>query len=351
MNRFTSRCALAMLVTGGILAPSIVAAQTVRISGMVADDRQTPLEGVTVRLSSEVSTRTSADGRFQFADVVPGNYVVTVMAIGHRLQSIPIAVARDTTLSVRLARVAVSLDTVVVRPRSLRVRITAVDSATGDYLTQAQARVFPGDRPASGASGVFLFEGIAPGPTTIVFEALEHLPRQVDFIASSDTTFIVGLAIDPVALKMTAAQVKRLESRSRSIAMPRTAINRDEIARERPTTVEELLIRRLYEDPSATRSGYNNSPEGGCFFLDDVKVSRGAFDAMSPDLIERVEIYRQGGGGGEVPSFRNRGKTERNFGAVQMVRVYTKRYVASLPRREHLPRASYSISGLRATCT
>ena len=342
---------VAVLTAGIVCAANLAGAQAVRLSGTVVDERQTPIDGVTVRLSSDVSTRTTADGRFQFVDVIPGNYVVTVTAIGYRLQSIPITVSRDTSLSVALARSAVTLDTVVVRPRSLRVKITAVDSASGDFLLQAQARVYPGDRPASASSGVFLFEDLAPGPTTVVFEAFEHLPRQIYLNLSRDTTFTVTLGIDPVALRMTAAQVKRLEGRSRSIAMPTTSINRDDIARERSTTVEELLTRRLYEDPGAMRRGAAASADAGCFFLDDIKVARGVFDAMTPDLIERVEIYRQAGGGGEVPSFRDRGKAERNFGGVLMIRVYTKRYVATLPRHKILPRASYAGNGLRATCT
>jgi hypothetical protein len=70
---------------------------------------------------------------------------------------------------------------------------------------------------------------------------------------------------------------------------------------------------------------------------------------MLPELVERVEIFRAAGP--PAPRLSGRQRGERNFGTVQMFRVYTKRYVASLARKENLSRIMFSGSGLKPTCS
>jgi hypothetical protein len=327
----------------------IASAQTVRVSGVVVDERQLPIQGATVRLTGEASTTTRADGGFTFADAIPGRYLLTVSSIGFELRSIELTIARDTSLSIVMTRRAVTLDTVRIRPRNLRIKATAVDSSTGDFLLQAQATLYPGGMFVSGVSGVFVFDSVSPGPVTIIVEALEHLPARIQLDLARDTAFRVAMGLDSVALRMTDVQVKRLEQRTHGIPMLMKALNRDAIKRESASTLHELLTRRAFEDPQAARRAFVNPPEAGCYFVDDVKVSRGVFDAMLPELVERVEIYRSAGA--PAPKLSGRPKGERNFGMVQMFRVYTKRYVATLPRQRNLPRIEFSGSGLSPTCS
>ena len=73
--------------------------------------------------------------------------------------------------------------------------------------------------------------------------------------------------------------------------------------------------------------------------MDESKVALQALEGMQPELVERIEIYRSAGA--PSPSFRARKASTRNFGAVKMVRIYTKRYVSTLPRQDVLPLIVY----------
>jgi len=326
---------------------SSMAAQTVRISGTVVDERQSPVANATVRLTGDASSTTSANGRFEFASAIPGHYLITVTAIGHQMRTFEASIARDTNLTIVLERRSVMLDTVVVRPRNLRIRATAVDSATGDFLVQAQATLYPSARFIGATSGVVVFDSVSPGPVTIVVEGYEHLPKRLELDLTRDTTFRVLLGIDSVALRMTAMQVKRLEQRSHAIPIPTTALNRDAVKREGATNLFELVMRRIDGDPAAVRKTSGRPPDATCYFVDDSKVALLALEGMLPELVERIEIYRSSGP--PAPSFR--GGSGRNRGTATMVRIYTKRYVATLPRTEVLPRIVYIGSGLTPSCS
>jgi hypothetical protein len=314
--------------------PCLALAQASRVSGVVVDERQVPVQGASVRLTGNVSQTTGATGRFQFAEVVHGRYLVTVTAIGHQMRSIDLSITSDTTLTIVLTRRSITLDTMIVRPRNIRIRGIAVDLASGDYLLQAQATLYPGGRFVGAVNGTFTFDSVAPGPLTIVVEGAEHLPTRIELDAGGDTSVKVRLGVDSIALRMIAMQVKSLDTRSHALAMPKTVFNRDLIAREPTISIGDLITRKTYEDPIVLTKR-PQSPDQGCFFLDDRKVERAVFGTIPSELVERVEIYRQTGGSASMPP--------------RMIRVYTKRYVASLPRRETLPRVVY-MPGTRVAC-
>lgn len=320
-------------------------AQTVRISGTVVDERQSPVSGATVRLTGDASSTTSANGRFEFATAIPGHYVIAVTAIGYQLRTIDVSIVRDTNLTIVLNRRAISLDTMLIRPKYAQVKGRVVDSASGDFLLQAQATVFPGNLSIGATSGVFVFDSVPTGSTTIVVEAFEHLPRRIELDLTRDTILQVQLGIDSVALRMTAMQVKRLEQRSRSVPMPTTALNRDAVKREEAANLFELLMRRIYSDPYAVRKSFGNPQDATCYFVDDTKVGLSLLEGMQPELVERIEIYRSAGP--PAPSFK--GASGTNKGTAKMVRIYTKRYVSTLPRQQTLPSIMF-MTGLGTAC-
>jgi hypothetical protein len=339
------RVAAALLL---VTLAGVARGQTIQVSGTVVDERQAPISGATVRLTGDRSATTGANGRFEFSDAIAGRYLITATAIGHQLQTIDISIQRDTSLTIMLPRRSVTLDTVVVRPRSVRIKGTAVDSASGDFLLQAQATLYPGGRFVGAVSGVFVFDSVPPGPTTLVIEAYEHLPAQVELDLVHDTVFRVRMGVDSVALRMTAMQVRRLEQRSHGIAMPTTSLNRDALQREGASNLYELLMRRIYADQYAMRQTFVNPPDSACYFVDESKVALQTLEGMQPELVERIEIYRSAGA--PAPSLGRRSAGTRNFGTVKMVRIYTKRYVSTLPRQDVLPRIVYMGTGLKPTC-
>jgi hypothetical protein len=273
--------------------------------------------------------------------------VITATTVGHQLKAIDLFIRSDTTLTIVLSRRTISLDTVLVRPRNLRIKGTAVDSTSGDFLLQAQATLYPGGRFVGATSGVFTFDSVSPGLTTLVVEGHEHLPMRVELDLQHDTTFRIRLGIDSLAVRMTAMQVRRLEQRSRAIPMPTTALNREAIEREGATSLLELVTHRLYQDPGAVRKSFVKPPASTCYFVDDSRVPLAVLEGMQPQLVERIEIYRSGG----PPSPSLSGGTGRNFGPANMVRVYTRRYVSTLARQKSLPRVFYVGTGLSPSCS
>src|ERR1044072_7104010 len=86
-------------------------AQTVRVSGRVVEEgRGPPVVNATVRLTGTNAKVTDSTGVFQFMDVVPGRYIVTVSSIGYRLRTIEMSVGRDTSDDFEVTRRVVSLD-------------------------------------------------------------------------------------------------------------------------------------------------------------------------------------------------------------------------------------------------
>jgi hypothetical protein len=303
-------------------------AQTARVSGRVVElGRGTPVPGATVRITGATARVTDSNGRFEFTDVVAGRYIVTVSSIGYAFRSIELAISADTNLVFELSPRVVSLDTVVVLPTYLRIKGTAVDSASGDYLLQAQATLYPGGRFIGALNGTFAFDSVPPGPVTIVVEGAEHLPVRIEFQASGDTNFQVKLGIDSVALRMIGLQVMRLEKRAQSVPYTMRSFNRNLISEHRMMTIGEFIDRRLQRPPDPRRR-VATPATGACVFVDDSKVPPAMLDGLIPELIERVEVYKNGA----------------------MIRVYTKRYVSSLIGKAGLQKVTYLPVGMGISC-
>jgi hypothetical protein len=337
-------------IVAALFVAGVARAQTVRVTGsVVAENIGGPVANAEVRLTGGDAVVTDANGRFQLS-TVPGRYVLTVMAVGFRLRSLDLDISRDTSLTIVMPRLVVTLDTMVVRAANVRILGAVVDSATGSNLMQAKATIYPSGKSTGALSGEFLFTNVPAGEITIVVEAAEHLPAQATFRTFSDTLVVFRLGIDSVALRMIALQVKRLESRTKAMSVPSEALNRDAIVRQSTTTIGELIYRRLNEDPVDVRRRPPVAADEGCFFLDDAKVPREAFEGVLAELVERVEFYKEAG---QSASIRPRvaGRTAPTArGGVRMIRVYTKRYAATLARQEELPRIVY-MPGTRISCS
>jgi hypothetical protein len=304
-----------------------VGAQTARVSGRIVEEgRGTPVVNATVRLSGSPDQVTDSLGRFEFTNVFPRRYIVTVASIGYRFKTVETTIERDTTLLIAMTRRVATLDTMVVRPRYVRVRGTAVDSATGDALMQAQAILYPDHEFVGAVSGTFRFDSVAPGPVTIIVEAAEHLPVRVELDLSRDTSFRVKMGVDSIALRMIALQVMRLEKRAQAVPFTMHSYNRAAIMEHPVMSMGEFVARKTFQkyDPRRpVRSALDT-----CYFIDDNRVMREVLEAMLPELIERIEIYAKG----------------------NMIRVYTKRYVSSLISQQGIGKVAYVPTSTRTTC-
>ena len=332
-----------------MVAAVVAQAQTVRLTGtVVAEQIGGPIANAEVRLTGGDAAVTDANGRFQLT-TVPGKYVLTVTAVGFRLRSLDLEIARDTSVTIIMPRLVVTLDTMIVRAGSVRILGAVVDSATGSNLMQAKATIYPSGKSTGALSGEFLFTNVPAGDITIVVEAAEHLPAQVTFRTFRDTLVVFRLGIDSVALRMIAHQVKRLELRTKTVPVANDVLNRDAIVRQSTNTIGELIYKRMGEDPVEVRRRPLVSADEGCFFLDDKKVPREAFDGVLSELVERVELYKDVGRSATIAPPVARRVAPGSRSGIRMVRVYTKRYTATLARHDVLPRITY-ITGTRNAC-
>jgi hypothetical protein len=318
------------LCTVAFLGTAATATAQIRLSGRIIDERSgTPLSGAVVRLTGSDSTMTTGtSGTFAFASAIPGRFVLTVAAPAYEFNSISLEAYTDTIVTVVMRPRTTILDPMVIRPRTIRVKGTVVDSVTGEPILFAQAGLFPEGR-YDGVSNIgnFSFKDVPVGQTTLVFEAIEHVPIVVSFNATRDTVLNIKLPVDSVAVRMVATQSLRLAERARAVPYVTHAYDTDLIARERRSTIGELVDRMLLAPYNPRRRAGVNTDDA-CVFYDDIKVAPAMLDGMAPEAVQRVEIYQHGA----------------------MIRVYSKRYVLGLARESALRAVTYLPIGMRVAC-
>lgn len=297
-----------------LLGPQRLAAQTFSISGVVIDSlAPRAIVGATVVLSGRAPVASDADGAFRIDNVRPGRYVLSMEAPGYRYRALDLAITSDTTLRVHLDRLAVLLDPTIARAGNVTVRGVVRDENTLAPVMQGRVILYPGGRSAGTITGGFVFENAPAGePITIIVEALEYQPTRVTLSASRDTSIEITLAVDSVGRRLIAQQVRRLEMRSRGVARSLNALNRTRIEQRPEPTIGDLVRHLLPPDAVTERWPY----KVGCVTFDDIPVAFDVLVGLPREVVERVEIYGARG---------------------SMIRVYSKRYVASLMSEEILP--------------
>ena len=297
-----------------LFSPAVAAAQGITISGVVTDALQSaPVAGATVTLTGLPSVLTDANGSFRLADATPGSHVLTVAAIGYRYVTIELAATADTVVRVALERLPQLLDPTIARAGNVRIAGSVRDAETLASVIAGSATLYPGGRSVGLLSGDFVFENAPQGDSvTLVIEALEYLPKRVTFVPGADTSLTIGLAVDSVGRRLIAQQVQRLVSRSRSAPRSLDDLNRDEIEKRNEPTVGDLIRHRLPAGTVTDRWPHKS----GCIFFDDQPVGFDLLLTLPLEHIERIEIYGSRG---------------------SMIRVYSKRFVASLTREKTIP--------------
>jgi hypothetical protein len=308
--------------------PLAVAAQPARVNGTVVNERLEPIQGATLRLTgTDSALTTGASGTFQFDGIFPSGMILTVSAPGYEFRSIALSPG-STVLTITMKSSITTLDRMIVRPTRFRIKGQVVDEKTGDPLLFARVALFPEGRTVEASNlGDFRFDTAAAGPVTIVAEAMEHLPVQVQLNPSRDTTIKIRMPIDSVAVRILGQQVTRLEKRSLANEFPVRSAGWEEIRREARSSVAEMVDRMLIR-PFDHRKRRQMAAGDACVFFDDRKVAPGMLYGIYPEIVQRIEIYDKG----------------------EMIRVYSKRYVLSLTNREQLQKVIYIKSGLGRAC-
>lgn len=148
--------------------------QTATLHGVIYEGTDTAarISGATVALSNGRSATTSATGVYEFTNLAPGTYTVTVTAGGFRAASTTKTVAggADNWGSVSLTRGGAtgSLIGVVYRGTDTTARIAG-----------ATVRLGTGQTATADASGVYRFSAVGEGAVTITASASGYLAKTI----------------------------------------------------------------------------------------------------------------------------------------------------------------------------
>lgn len=314
--------------------PRCLSAQQHEVSGTVVErNDSSPVAGAIVRIDGYPPASTGVDGRFRLSSIATGRHRLEIEALGYHAFALDLVVQSDTTLNLELELDPLVLDTLAVSAQTITISGVVRDSVTGLILLQGAAvTTYPRGRSYDAQSGRFSIPGIPRGqPVGLLVEALEYLPKRIEFVAAGDTALEVRLDTDSVAVRLIHQQVERLNRRSNTLPHSVDAINRDEIMRAGVPTAVELIRRRLPPGTIPSHPPYSGSigNRAICVLLDDMPSSLADVAYLPPGLIERVEIV----------GYRGR-----------MIRVYTKRYVARLMRVGTLPPITYMDNGMGTVC-
>ena len=119
--------------------PVIAAPLPVEITGRITDTDDLPLQGVSINIKgTKQGTTTDADGKFSLN--APANSVLIISSVGFTAQEV--AVSSQTTISIKLVRETLSLNTVVVTALGIKkdqkALTYAVTQVGGDDVNKAK---------------------------------------------------------------------------------------------------------------------------------------------------------------------------------------------------------------------
>lgn len=290
---------------------SIGHGQQYTLRGEVIDaSTGTAVANVTVILEGRSSILTGADGSFRLDGISRGRYTLTISRIGYETTELALPVFADTTVRVELQPAPIPLTPLDVRPVYGSIVGVVREASSGIRLIDADVFTSGGHRAQTNVAGRFALRRVPLGvPLEIDIEFLGYLPARIAFTPERDTTIVVELADDSVALRMIAAQVQRLDDRSagrRYNVLP--VLDRRDLLNESESggSLADVLRKRL---------GSALYGRIACVVVDDSPIRRVQYETMLPDRVERVEIL-------DVPGMR------RQF----MVRVYTRAFLRDMIR-------------------
>ena len=144
--------ALVFLIVSAATVPAAAHAQVGAVTGLLTDAQTgAPLGGAHVRIVGPGTGEalSSNDGRFRVANLVPGDYTVTVSLVGYqevRREGVQVAAARTTTLDIAMSVAAFELNPVVVS--ASRHQEKALDApATVEVVPRVQIQQRPAVTP------------------------------------------------------------------------------------------------------------------------------------------------------------------------------------------------------------
>ncbi len=320
---------MAVAIACGLSGNLLATPQCLSQSGTVLGSVSSTLDGRAIvgaiATLGNVEAKTDSAGRFRiFAE--PGSYGLVVRAVGFLPKRIVLTLDRDTSVTILLEPSLATLDTMRVIGTDVTVKGLIIDSGTRVPLLRSQVALVPGGPTVGARTGHFSIRVPAGAPATLSVEALEYLPEELTINVAHDTSIVVALRVDSLALQRIQAQVIRLRERSQAMPYRIDALGREALRASGQSMVGHLILRRLPPRSVSTRWPYFH---GTCVFLDDKKTSFDVLLTTAAEVVERVEIFGHD---------------------AKMIRVYSRAYVVDLQRQETIPRVVFMGNGLHQVC-
>ena len=273
----------------GIPVP-VLAQVDVVVEGRVYDARSDAgIQNAVVTLEGHGATLSSAQGAFRFRGVEPGVYVLRVEGFGYVDFTSSVLVVRYAMVSVPLEAAPLPLDSIVVEARTLDFDGRVRDPTLDYFLLDAQVFSDQGHEEWTNVHGRFDLDDVFEGtPLHVAIRAFGYLPLDTTFVPDDEERYDFDLVTDPLATRMIAFQVLRLEVRAgENLYQYRPALNRAELSRYAGFgTIQSIMElkypRRILRSVS-------------CLILDEQEVIRSwrrrwVLQNMIPEELERIEL-------------------------------------------------------------
>jgi hypothetical protein len=262
--------------------------------------------GATVEIESAGRQQTAEDGSFSFAIVPPGRHGLTVEATGYAPIRTAVLVTDHVQALLRLEPRPIVLDSIAARSALHDVRGRVLEVSSDRSVPFATVRIPGIGETSTNDAGAFRLARLPPGDYVLEAERFGWMPLRTSVSVFADTTVVVRLELDSIAVKMMQQQVERLETRVKGVGYSLRVVDRDAIRGSRVGTPLDLLTGRA----AVRLANCPHAPHARCIqrnplppaepevFIDDRRIHCGleVLEKYPVAAIDRIEVIRDGAG-------------------------------------------------------
>jgi hypothetical protein len=284
---------LSVLAAALLALPSVAAAQTIPVGGIVIDSvTRQPIEGVLVTLSGQgilQSVASHDDGTFRFSKIGRGTYTLTARRLGYARLEMPIPI-EENGVKIRISLVRITtLDTVITRGgMGIGGQVGTLNSLRP--LRNAEVTVVGvGTKGRTDSAGRFFIPLRNPGTYVVRARTEGYEPVALSVFVPRDSASRLMLLMDTAATqKSNAYELAWLEfsDRARLRGTKSAIVSHSELARTGEIGLLEALQRVQSVASKQLRFG-----QTVCIFVDGRPSAGAPLRSWDIEQVEAVEVY------------------------------------------------------------
>lgn len=259
-----------------------------------------------VEIESAGRQQTGDDGSFIFSNVLPGRHGITVEAVGYAPIRTAVIVTEDVQALLRLQPRPIVLDSIAAAAELRDLRGRVVEASSDRAVPFATVRIPGIGETSTNDAGGFRLARLPPGDFPLEVERFGWMPLRTIVSVYADTSVLIRLAVDSVALGLMQQQVERLQTRVRGVGYSLRVLDWRVIRDSRVGTPLDLLTGR----GGVRLASCPHAPHARCIdrgplppaepevFIDDRRIHCGleVLEKYPVAAIDRIEILRDGAG-------------------------------------------------------